>query len=325
MTDLNIWNTYDNTVELLNDLAKRSKKKRPSPDIPCKPIFKIEEDGLIVGILTETDQFIQLSEPIAESEINNKNNIPTFKNSNYIFNKESKPMIASDVIITTSNKVDDERVEYIKKIKFETNFYNIFRNTIRILLNDYENNKLKKLVDDKIQFIGDDNYYKLIDEVSTCIVKDENSCSKSPNLCAINENGKCKLILPKKSLIAYDKLTKTGKLNEPIYFDKISDELIRYNRIKSFMFQPQTYLSFGNIGYNLRDNEIIMLQSLLTQEYFENIIPSVLNKYVNYNSYDEAQPIVSQFYDNIVPSLDIAIGRKNVEETCNKTKNKISS
>ena len=26
--------------------------------IPCKPVFKIKEDGLIVGIITETNQFV---------------------------------------------------------------------------------------------------------------------------------------------------------------------------------------------------------------------------------------------------------------------------
>jgi hypothetical protein len=355
MTDLDLWNTYDNTIEFLQGLEKRSKKKRPSPDVPCAPAFKIIEDELIVGILTETNQFIQLSQPIAEAQINPKNNIPSFKNyminpTSYIVDPKVLPMVQSDTIISTSNKVDEERVDYIKKIKLETNFYNVFRNTIRILLNDYENNEiktkieiemlndyliysqklkhisilLKKLVDDKIKFIGDNNYYKLIDEVSTCIVKDENSCSKSPNLCAVTENGKCRLILPKNSLIAFDKTTKEYKLNEQIYFEKMSDELIRYNRIKSFMLEPQTYLSFGNVGYNLRDNEIIMLQSLLTQEYFENIVPVIINKYVKYNSYDEAEPMISQPYDNLVPSLDAAIGRNNSNE-CKTNKKKIGS
>ena len=86
MTDLNLWNTYDNTIEFLRDLEKRSKKKIIGEDkkelnkIPCAPAFKIIEDELIVGILTETNQFIQLSEPISEGEINPKNNIPSFKN-----------------------------------------------------------------------------------------------------------------------------------------------------------------------------------------------------------------------------------------------------
>ena len=328
MTDLSIWNTYDNTVEFLINLDKRDKgttRKGPPPYINCAPAFNIIEEELIVGILTETNQFIQLSEPISEEEINTKyKNIPSFRNTNYVIDPKAKPIVQSDVLLTTSNKVDEERVDYIKKIKFETNFYNVFRNTIRILLNDYENNEIKQkieaemfkeyiiysqklkniskllkdLINDKILFNGDDNYYKLIDEVSTCLVKDEDSCSKSPNLCAVTENGKCKLILPKRSLIAYDKIEKKGKLNEPIYLEKMADELIRYNRIKSFMLEPQTYLSFGNVGYNLRDNEIIMLQSLLTQEYFENITPVIINKYVKYNSYDEAEPIITQPYDD---------------------------
>ena len=252
-------------------------------------------------------------------------------------------MIQSEIEITTQKDVDKERVDYIKKIRLETSFYNVFRNTIRILINDYENAKirteiekemlkeyiiyseklknidklLRELVKDKIQFIGDDNYYKLINEVSTCIVKDKDSCSSTPNLCAVTENGKCNLILPEKNLI-------TNKVNEPIYYGRMSDELIRYNRIKSFMLQPKMYLSFGNIGYNLRDNEIILIQSLLAQ-YFETLVPAATNKYVKYNSYDEVQPIISQVYENTIPSLDHAIGRKN-EIVCDKiTKDHITS
>jgi hypothetical protein len=360
MTDLNLWNTYDNTINFLRDLEKRSKKKidedkKEINKIPCAPAFKIIEDELIVGILTETNQFIQLSEPISEDEINPKNNIPSFKNymvnpTSYIVDATSKPMVQSDVIISTSNKVDEERVDYVKKIKAETNFYNVFRNTIRILLNNYENNEiktkiesemskdfliysqklknisilLKDLTGDKISFSGNENYYKLIDEVSTCIVKDEKSCKKESNLCAITENGKCKLILPRKSLIAFDKTTKEYKLNEPIYFQKMADELIRYNRIKSFMLQPQTYLSFGNVGYNLRDNEIIMLQSLLTQDYFENIIPVTINKYVKHISYDEAEPSITQPYDNVVTSLDETSSKEKINE-CQTNKKNIGS
>ena len=339
MTDLSLWNTYENTVKFLNKLDKRSKKRRDEPDIPCKPAFKIIEDEHVVGILTNTNQFIQLSKPIRVDEIEDGLDIPSINNNNYIVNKDSTPMVNTEVDFTTQNDIDHERVDYIKKIKLETSFYNVFRNTIRILINDYENLKvrekieiemlkeyiiyseklkkidtlLRELVKDKIQFIGDDNYYKLINEVSSCIVKDKESCTDTPNLCVVTENGKCNLILPLKNLI-------TKKINEPIYYGRMADELIRYNRIKSFMLQPQTYLSFGNIGYNLRDNEIILIQSLLTQEYFETLIPSISNKYIKHNSYDEVQPIITQVYDNIIPSLDHAIGRKN-ELICDKKTN----
>ena len=344
MTDINLWNTYKNTVEFLDKLDKKSKKRRQQPDIPCKPEFKVIEDDHVVGILTSTNQFIQLSQPIRLDEVPPNLDIPSINNNNYIIDTNKTPMVQSDVEVTTQTDVDKERVDYIKKIRLETNFYNVFRNTIRILINNYENTKLREqienemmkeyiiyseklknidkyiraLVQDKIQFIGDDNYYKLINEVSTCIVKDVDACKSLPNLCAVTENGQCNLILPEKNLI-------TKKPNEPIYYSRMADELIRYMRIKSFMLQPQTYLSFGNIGYNLRDDEIILIQSLLTQEYFESLVPAITNKYTKYLSYDEVQPIKSQVYDNTIQSLDHAIGRKNEVECEKNTKEIIKS
>ena len=338
ITDLSIWKTYNETVIFLNRLDKRSKKRREEPDIPCKPAFKIVEDDMVVGILTNTNQFIQISQPLRVDEINSDLDLPSITDEDYIVNSKAKQMIQSDSKIISQNDVDTEREDFIKKIKLETNFYNVFRNTIRILLNNYENIKirekiesemlkeyiiysdklsninelLKKLVKDKIQFIGDTNYYKLINEVSTCIVKDNDKCKDSSNLCVVT-NDNCNLILPERNLI-------TNKENKPIYFGRMADELIRYNRIKSFMLQPQTYLSFNNVGYNLRDNEIILIQSALTQEYFETLIPAITNKYVKYNSYDETQPIITQIYENKIPSLDQAIGRKN-ELICDKVEN----
>jgi hypothetical protein len=338
MTDLTIWNTYRNTVEFLNKLDKRSKKRKDTPDIPCKPAFKIIEDEHVVGILTNTNQFIQISQPIRLDEISADIDIPSINNDNYIINPKANPMVSSEIKITTDQGVDVERVDYIKKIRLESSFYNVFRNTIRILLNDYENVKirekiekeiskeyiiyseklkniddlLRELVKNKMQFIGDNNYYKLINEVSTCIIKDTKSCKATPDLCAVTD-GNCNLILPEKNLI-------TNNVNEPIYYGRMSDELIRYTRIKSFMFQPKTYLSFGNVGYNLRDNEIILIESLLTQDYFETLIPAVTNKYITQNSYDEVEPIITQVYENTIPSIDHALGRKN-DITCKKNTN----
>ena len=329
MNDLSIWTTYEKTVHFLNKLVKTSKKRKNELQIPCAPAFKIIEDELVVGILTNTNQFIQISQPIHEDEIKSEYDLPSIKDTDYIVNSstisKSNNLLQSDVIIQTETGVDKEREDYIKKIKLETNFYNVFRNTIRILLNNYENIKIREkieielskeyiiyseklnrinellieLVGTKIQFIGDKNYYKLINEVSTCIVKDKDKCVDTPNLCFVTQEDKCNLILPEKNLI-------TEKNNEPIYFGKMSDELIRYNRIKSFMFQPHFYLSFGNIGYNLKENEIILMQSSLTQEYFENLIPANINTYVKKNSYDEVQPIITQIYENKIKLTDKA-------------------
>ncbi|MCJ7802086.1 MAG: hypothetical protein MUP82_06990, partial [Candidatus Marinimicrobia bacterium] len=334
MTDVTLWSTYSNTVQFLRNLYNKSNKRKSSQFIPCRPALKVVEDEHVVGILTDTNQFVQLSQPIRQDEIESGLDLQSINNDNYIVNVKSTPMVATDVEIMTQDGVDEARVDYIKKIRMETNFYNVFRNTIRILVNNYENAKkrikieaelskeyiiyseklknvidlLRDLVTDKIQFTGDENLYKMIDTVSACVVKDKDACSNSPNIC-ITENESCNLILPNKNII-------TNRENEPIYYARMADEIIRYSRIKSFVFQPKSYLSFGEIGYNLKDNEIILIQSLLMQ-YFELLIPSPTNKYIKYNSHDEARPIVSQVYENMIPSLNQTM-RKEIASDCEK-------
>jgi len=322
-----IWNTYEKTHEFLTIVSKKT-------GIRCRPAFKVIEDEVVVGILTETNQFVQLSQPVVS--VDKDMDLPAIYNDNYIVDTKQKNMVQSDTQITTTTGFDKERVDYVNKIKMDANFYNVFRNTIRILLNDYDNSKsrdklkslisnmymlysdkmkdtielLESIVDDNIFFSGDENYYKKVNEVSTCIKNKKCGISDSDstkNVCAVANNGKCSLILPEKNLI-------TGKLNAEIYYEKIADELIRYSRIRSFMFQPQSYLSFGNIGYSLRDDEIILIQSLLTQEYFERLVPMNNNKYVSKNSIDSAKPSVTQFYDNKVKNSEISLTKVQAEE-----------
>jgi hypothetical protein len=131
------------------------------------------------------------------------------------------------------------------------------------------------------------------------VVLDGEKCRKNKPLCAFSTGNTCQLILPKMNLL-------TNSDNEVYYFGKMADELIRYSRINSFIFQPQSYLSFGNLGYNLREDEIIVIQSLLNAEYFEGLIPAEVNKYAKNNSYDIAEPSLSQNYENRV-NLDDAI------------------
>ena len=115
MNDVSLWNNYKNTIQFLNKLDKRSKKRKADPDIPCKPIYKIVEDEMVVGILTNTNQFIQLSEPIKEDEIEPNLDLPSITDSNYIVNPKSDKMIQSDSQIITQQGVDEEREQYIKK------------------------------------------------------------------------------------------------------------------------------------------------------------------------------------------------------------------
>jgi hypothetical protein len=344
MNDASIWKTYNETADFLTKLEERSKKKVSIAQIPCKPWYNVIEDDLIIGILTETNQFVKISEPCTVTSIKEKyQKIPTLQNS-YLYKTR-----LTDGIIATDNEVDNERVESVKKIRMENNFYNAFRNTVRILLNDYENvsfrerlqkeiskeyvlyyEKLKnvekiiqKLVGEKVQFIGDENYYTIINELTTCIAKDKKTCEKNAPVCMYSGDDACNLILPEYNL-------NTKQLNRDIYFGKIADELIRYKRINSFMFNSSFYLHFGNVEYNLRENEMLILQSMLTKEYFEKLVPSLINAYAKFQSYDQVNPKMEidekeyPLYNNTINSLDDAIGKDN-RKSCETKTMKIKS
>ena len=304
MNDDNLFNTYSKTIAFLKALYKDSKE-----EIPCKPTFQIVEDDHVVGFLTLSNQFVQINNPMLSISPEIDTSIKTMNNNNYFI---------ADEETSISYNVDEERVDYIKRIKLETNFFNVFRNTIRILLNKYAylklrekiekeinlpymlyNVKLKRVISYLKELVGnsilfsDAFDYKTLgtSEISTCIVVPNDKCDTKNPVCAMNDENMCQLIIPKQNLI-------TNNDNEIYYFGRMADELIRYNRIKTFIFQPQSYLLFGTLEYNLREDEIIVIQSLLTSEYFDGLIPMPINKYVKYNTYDNAEPNISQVYDN---------------------------
>ena len=332
MLNKDLWNKYNETIDFLIKLSSLA------DEIHCKPIFKVVEDEHIVGILTETNQFIQLSEPFLL--INARDDIPVLNSNPYADVKNNEITLIDNIINTTSDP-DTERVEYINKIKAETNLYDIFRNTIRILLNDYKNIKFRGLIEielkknylvysqklqnisdllfeiskNALEFSGNKELYENVNMLSTCINKDKNSCSVSSQICVMTESD-CKIILPKENLI-------TGHNNKIIYFGKMADELIRFSRITKFILEPETYLTFGNVNYNLKDDEILIMQSLINQEYFENLTPYIQNEFINFNTKDDAYPFKTIIYDNEVeidynkPLIDV--------KKCEIVENKIKS
>jgi hypothetical protein len=294
----NIWNDYERTRDFLIELNGISNNQ-----IVCKPAFKILEDGLIVGILTETNQFIQISPP---QENIMDDGIETINHSNYIL---------ADAAITTKKEQDAERIDVTTNITIESKFYNAFRNTIRTLLNQYENKDYREQILEiirestlnyneklfQIQYYVkefskksfsfaeiDPEILVELDEISTCTTNNKNK-----SYCLLQDDS-YKLIIPRFHLIS-------GMDNKTVYYSRISDELLRYKRIQLFMFEPKNYLHLGNIEYKLNDNEFIILESLLTNEYFEDLIPFQKSVHVNNITYELANPSISTKYDNFIP------------------------
>ena len=329
------WNNYTDTIKLLESIWNKSNNR-----IICKPHVKIIEKDLLVGILTNANQFVQLKEP--EMDVYN-DSLEKINDTNYL-------LVDKKIQIADSDSVDISRNTFINNITLETDFYNFFRNMIRNALSNNENTDEKQSIQDilednsilyldKLQKIDkilrdltsesiifseiDKSTLLHIDKLSQCNKNSSTEC-KSNSFCMLGEENQCLQIIPKTNLI-------NGLNNEEIYYAKIADELIRYNRLKSFILEPENYLTLSKIDYNLTDNEILILQSLITQEYFENLISVEKNSFVNNTTFDTVNPDKTKVYssqaeiDTTVLEIDDDIEKMiEISDTgCNVTKKQL--
>ena len=306
------WNEYVTTRDLLIQISENTEGK-----ILCKPLLKIVEDELIVGILTETNQVLQINPPIP-NDIDDGIDIIKVKGYNDYYKADKQ--------IQTVKYEDKQRYEVVRNIRLETQFYSSFKTTIRILLNDpsyitlrdqllevLNNNRylyriklqkieilIKHLVRNTVSFDDiDENVLKSIENVDTC------TNNKTPYCIVKNDN--YQLSIPSKNLI-------TGIDNEKLYFARIADELVRYKRVRLFMMEPKKYLNIGTVDYKVNQDEVILLQSILTDEYWENMEPFYMNSYISNLNYDNADPNISQKYSSEVSLKQ----QNNVENEGNK-------
>ena len=290
---------YHKTLRSLRSVHEISQGK-----IPCKPVIKVLEDGLIVGVLTQTNQFVPVSPPVQD----------TFGDDLFTVNDANYAVVDKEAI--TENTVDTERIEYNKRIRLETGFFNAFRNTVRILLGQFKHRRireeieslsqdadipyltklrridllLRELIYGSIEFADyDSSILSQLGDITSCYTAGEACDAKE--FCVTSEDGTCALVIPKFNLI-------NEQDNEAVYYGRLADEIVRYSRIKSFIFQPKAFLAFANLKYNLREDELIILQSLLVNkpDYFEGLVPAPINSFVKYNTYDTAQPLETQAY-----------------------------
>lgn len=292
---------YENTLAFLNYIYKDTKG-----GAPCTPALKIIDNNLIVGIITQTNQFVPVNPPTQD----------VYGDDLHILRDQDYAQVDKKSI--TDKNIDDDRLKYMRRIKLETGFFNTFRNLIRMLLGQYKYQKIRNTVEnivsedrlaykqklkkvhgqltelasDLVKFTTfDTTLINEIDNVTNCSTISQDKCADKPY--CLTQNDGCTLLIPKTNLI-------NGLDNEEMYYGRMADEIVRYSRIRSFIFEPKSFLSFTDVKYDLRENEVILLHTLLNQEYFDGLIPSTENKHVIYNTYDTAQPIITQPYSNIV-------------------------
>ena len=314
------WAPYESTKNFLNKLSVDSNKM-----ILSKPLMRVEEDEMIVGILTQTNQFVQIIPPISNTI---EDDLKPYKTINYSDSEYYK----ADVTITTENTQDEERQNIIKNISLENKFYTAFRTTVRMLLSDYDNYelrqkligllespnvfyqlKLKKviillrvLLKKRIAFgIISESVLDNLGEIYTCM----NDCDKK-TYC-LSKNDTCKLIIPKKNLINQID-------NQIFYYGRLADELIRFKRIRLFMLESNKYLNYSDTDYKINDNEALLLQTILDSDNLNKLQPFQTNKYVQNINYDIAEPSILELkYSN-------SISLKQRKEACVKNITRLS-
>ena len=310
-------NSYTDSFNRLTYLKKISGNK-----LLCKPKFKLVNDSVIIGIITETNQVIPT---IPEAYQTPVGGIEADGIGVIIKNISPDPFnyLHLDNQILTNKTIDEERVRKVRNIRLESHFYNVFRNMIRITLAYYENKKIKdeilntimspiipyytklqlverhikEIMQPYILFVRFDNSaLAKMNEIEVCLnmvgdrCNQKEYCSFVPG--AAGEPGKCQMMLPKINLIS-------GSNNEMQYFARVANELIKFDRIRTFIFVPKTFLSFQNISYNLNDNEIILLEDLLYGDYFEDLVTQEINPYIrNTNTWGITEPAESVPYAN---------------------------
>jgi hypothetical protein len=112
----------------------------------------------------------------------------------------------------------------------------------------------------------------------SCIKENSSSC-KNLAYCFSGENeNECGLYIPKRNLV-------DDSDNEYKYYIRLADELLRYRRIRAFMLHPNKYLTFDEIQYNLKDNEMLLFEPDLAKYLSENKRAVAMNDYIKYKSY----------------------------------------
>jgi hypothetical protein len=284
------WTDYVTTRDRLLQISGRGK-----PAILCKPLVKVVEDGLIVGIITETNQFVFIDPPV-ESTI--EDGLPVLNSVGY----KERRSLAVDQVLATSREYDDIRVGTVRNVALETQFFTSFRTIIRNLMNDYLHRDVRQrivtILEDahflytvKVKKIDallrelTKNSVQFIDEIDAGVkqqLTDNVNCSTNCEVQSYCLTKKGKMCIPKKNMVS-------GSDNSVLYFIRAADELVRYKRIQLFMLEPRRYLNITNVDFSVNDDETLMLASIVNDAYFDDLEPFNKNKYVKNITYENAE------------------------------------
>ena len=274
-----IGNDYETTVKTLVDISAKTNNK-----IRCLPVNKLlNKKRHIFGLLTETNQFVKI-----DLHADVVDEIPSIDSGDYI---------AVDI---SKREPDKERIKTVHNIKLESQFYSTFRSTLRTLLSYYENrdnkSELIDLLSGNVSRLNYDKIKEILKKIANdSIVFDEYSPEQIARLNEITSCREEKPYCDKKSrLIIPNKNLNTGIDNEALYYGRLTDELVRFRRIRSIMLEPVHYLNLSNINFKVNDMEILLLDSAMNSGYLNDLNVFDVSEYIKNITFDIAKPDIME-------------------------------
>jgi len=272
MDEPSLWQDYHVTRDELLELNTQN------PRILCKPLVKVFENGQVVGFITETNQFVKLSEP-ADDE---NDGIKSVHEKNHLLHNPKQIPVAISEVLEKAKGPDAKREYVIRNIGLESDFFILYRATLKTLLENRDmRNAMMELLDntellyqeklEKVAFLVKDitdgavQYARFTESVLNNMTMVAYTCADK-STSGVFKNG-CNLIVPEKNLVS-------GKLNSTVYPYRVADELIRFGRIKNYILNSNQFLNMGNTEFKLNKDEYILLESaLLNKDYFDDMVP----------------------------------------------------
>ena len=255
-----------------------------------------KKKSMIMGIRTNTNQII----PIKPRKIEDPEKDVVDELIEWKIDKK---------ILEKYPEQDEEREEIMKKIKLESNFYSMYRNLFKILINKADQKQNKKKITgilndvtksywEKIEVVQKeigliDDYIKWSkfninvdpDDLINCLGLDDVNC-KEPS--CIKNADTCQFIIPEYNLLYEEEESEVEKkYNKDLYKIRLTDEIVRYEKIREYILKNDVFLNFDNIEYKINDDEIVIISKMFLKIYINNIDQAYKSDYItNYKIYD---------------------------------------
>ena len=297
MDDASPWRDYRTTVRLLRRVGEATANAAR-----CEPRLKVVDDGMVVGVLTDTNQFVPVSPPAFLADTLG-DDLPAFAGENYVL---------ADKALARNAAPDVERTREVHKISLESGFYATFRTIARQRLGEFKNRAARKRVLDlsahptksyreklrgtivelralmagRVEFRHiDAAALNALGEVAACPEECGAAGGESAYCLASPARGgsACIFAIPDRHML-------TGADNDKTYYARLADELVRFHRTKLFMFNPRFYMNVASAQYSVNVDEILVLQNALTQTHFE--LGKAKSPYVKNTVRETAEPSV---------------------------------